>query len=72
MTEMAKPSNQALILRVPQAGDSSTSRSVAARNRALPRRRSAACGRMGVLQMPGAWVVQGFGMFSVVAESCGR
>ena len=64
-----------LILRVPQAGDFERFAEVlgneeAARYIGGAQPRAAIWRRF--LQMPGAWVLQGFGMFSVVEKSSGR
>ena len=64
-----------LLLRVPQAGDFERFAEVlgnedAARYIGGAQPRAAIWRRF--LQMPGAWVVQGFGMFSVVEKGTGR
>ncbi len=64
-----------LVLRVPQLGDFERYAEVlgdedAARHIGGVQQRAAAWRRF--LQMPGAWVVQGFGMFSVVEKTSGR
>ena len=66
---------QRLLLRVPQAGDFERYAEVlgdedAARYIGGTQPRAAAWRRF--LQMPGAWAVQGFGMFSVIEKSSGR
>lgn len=66
---------QRLRLRVPQAGDFERFAEVlgseeAARYIGGHQPRAAAWRRF--LQMPGAWVVQGFGMFSVIEKDSGR
>ncbi|MEO6155518.1 MAG: GNAT family N-acetyltransferase [Thermomonas sp.] len=64
-----------LILRVPQLGDFERYAEVLGNEEAAlhiggAQSRAAAWRRF--LQMPGAWVVQGFGMFSVVEKNSGR
>jgi RimJ/RimL family protein N-acetyltransferase len=66
---------QRLLLRVPQAGDFDRFAELlgnedAARHIGGAQPRAAAWRRF--LQMPGAWLVQGFGMFSVVEKASGR
>ena len=66
---------QRLLLRVPQAGDFERYAEVlgdedAARYIGGTQPRAAAWRRF--LQMPGAWAVQGFGMFSVIEKDSGR